>query len=187
VQLLWYHEAMKIYLARHGRTNYNDLGLNNADPIVDVHLTSVGVKQVENLAEKLKLAAVDQIFVSELKRTQQTAYIINKFHKAPIQVDERLNDIRTGYEGKPATQYWEALDNSPDRWAAHLNGGESLEDVKIRARAFIDDLRDKKYQVVLVVTSRDLVNALYGVINSLTNEVAWALKVDKASCIELEI
>lgn len=178
---------MKIYLVRHGQTNYNDLGLNNADPEVDVHLTNVGIKQVERLAERLKSVEIDQIFVSQLKRTHQTATIINKYHKAPIQQDARLNDIRTGYEGQPATLYWEALDMSPDRWNARLNGGESLEDVKLRAKAFLEDLKKKEYGSVIIITSRDLVNALYGLVHNATNEAAWALKVDKASCTELEV
>ena len=81
---------MKLYLARHGRTNYNDLGLCNADPAVDVHLTPSGVAQAGALAEKLKLVPLDHIFASELNRTQQTAEIINKFHNLEIEIDARL-------------------------------------------------------------------------------------------------
>ncbi len=46
---------MNLYLARHGRTNYNDLGLCNADPTVDVHLTALGIEQAKaNRSKTLK-------------------------------------------------------------------------------------------------------------------------------------
>ena len=77
---------MKIYFARHGRTNYNDLDLCNADPSVDVHITELGAEQAKALADKLKDLPLDRIFVSELKRTQQTAEIVNSFHDAPIEI-----------------------------------------------------------------------------------------------------
>src|ERR1035437_9048162 len=118
---------MKIYLARHGLTNYNELGLCNADPSVDVHLSQTGLKQANDLAEALKGAKFDQIFISELKRTGQTANIINKFHDDPIKVDPRLNDNLTGYEGNPAKDYYAALEASGRKWAVCFNGGESLE------------------------------------------------------------
>ena len=71
---------MKLYIARHGQTNYNEQGLCNSDPAVDVYITENGVKQAENLAEKLKNVQIGQMFVSELKRTKQTAEIVNKHH-----------------------------------------------------------------------------------------------------------
>jgi broad specificity phosphatase PhoE len=135
---------MKIYLARHGLTNYNELGLCNSHPSTDVHLSRVGLIQADDLAEKLKKAKIDQIFVSELKRTQQTSNIINRYHDAPIQVDPRLNDNLTGYEGKPVKDYYAALAASEHKWTARLNGGESLEDVKERTQSFIKDLGTKR-------------------------------------------
>src|SRR5437868_14596557 len=121
---------MKLYLARHGWTNYNDLRLCNADPTVDVHLTPTGVSQAEALADKLKQTALDHIIVSELKRTQQTAEIVNRFHHLEIEVDARLNDGRSGFEGKPFSEYARALDAADNRWTAHFNGGESVEDIR---------------------------------------------------------
>ena len=178
---------MKIYLARHGQTNYNDLGLCNADPGTDVHLTPTGIQQVKVLAKKLRHAQIDQIFASELKRTQQTAEIIKEFHNVPIKIDARLNDNRTGYEDRPAREYYAALDQADDKWSVRFNDGESLEDVKARAASFIDELRTKTYTSVLIVTSEVIVHTIYGLLNDLTNEQARDLEVDKASCVELEL
>ncbi len=178
---------MKLYVARHGQTNYNDVGLCNSDPAVDVHLTETGILEATNLSEKLKKVGLDRIFISELKRTRQTAGIINNHHDAPMTVDARLNDNRSGYEDKHYLEYYASLDKADDKWAVRLNGGESLEDVKDRVQSFLDDLKLKNYESVLIVTSMIIVQAIYGIINGLSNQEAWDFQVDKASCIELKL
>lgn len=178
---------MKLYVARHGQTNYNDLGLCNSDPTTDVHLTEVGTKQAENLANKLKDVKIDQIFVSELKRTKQTADIVNQFHDVPVNIDARLNDNRSGYEDKHFSEYYAALDSSNNKWSVRLNDGESLEDVKERVRSFLDELKAKSYSSVLVVTSMVIVQAIYGILGNRSNQEAWDFEVDKASCTEFTL
>lgn len=178
---------MKLYIARHGQTNYNDLGLCNSDPKVDVHLTEVGIEQAENLAEKLKDVEIDQVFVSELKRTKQTAQIVNEYHKAPVTVEPRLNDIRFGYEGKHYREYQSALDSADDKWTVRFNGGESIKDLRERAQDFIDDLKTKDYKTVLIVTSGGVMQAIYGILNNQSIEEAWDYRPDKGSCVELDL
>lgn len=131
---------MKIYFVRHGRTNYNDLELCNADPSVDVYITPTGVEQAKTLARKLKDVPIDRIYVSELKRTQQTAAIVNEFHNAAIEIAPLLDDHRSGFEGKPAKLLMDALDEAEDRWTVRFNDGESIEDMKERVAKFLDEL-----------------------------------------------
>jgi probable phosphoglycerate mutase len=178
---------MKIYLARHGRTNYNDLEICNADPSVDVHLTDVGIEQAQGLANTLKDIPFDRIFVSELKRTLQTAEIINNFHNADIEVDPRLNDIYSQFEGRPFKEYMQALDAATNRWTASFNDGESIEDIKVRAADFITNLRVKGYGSVLVVTSEWIIRAMLTRMQHITNEEAWKLGIQQGGYIELEI
>lgn len=178
---------MKIYFARHGRTNYNDLELCNADPTVDVHITDTGIEQAETLAKDLKDVHLEHIFVSELKRTQQTAEIINHFHHIPIEVTSLLNDQRSGYESKPSRLFLEALDHVEDRWTAHFNDGESVEDMKRRVTAFLDQLKNKSYDTVLVVTSQWVIYAAIAIIRGISNEEAWKSSVEPGSCRELEV
>jgi probable phosphoglycerate mutase len=178
---------MKIYFARHGRTNYNDLELCNADPTVDVHITPVGLEQAKALAVRLKEVPFDRIFVSELKRTLQTANIINAFHNVTIQVVPLLNDHRSGYESKPTKLLLDSLDAAENRWTARFNDGESLEDMKKRVAEFLDGLKTKPYDVVLVVTSQWIIHAAATIIQHISNEEAWALNVEPGSCLEMEI
>lgn len=178
---------MKIYFARHGRTNYNDLGFCNADPSVDVYLTPEGIEQAKVLALKLKEVPIERIHISELKRTLQTAEIVNEFHHIDIEVDPLLNDHRSGFEGKPAKLLMKALDESGHRWTVRFNDGESIDDMKQRVARFIDELRNKPYDSVLIVTSQWVIQAAVATIQGISNEKAWELNVQQATYLELEV
>lgn len=178
---------MKIYVARHGRTNYNDLNLCNADPSVDVHLTSQGIQQAQALAAKLRQAPIDCIFTSQLGRTQQTAEIVNLFHGVPMHTDPLLNDYRSGYEGQSADLLIAAMDAAKDRWTARFNDGESIEDMKSRVAEFLDKLRVEPYDAVLVVTSGWVIRMAIAIIQNISNEAAWAVDVAQGDYLELEM
>lgn len=178
---------MKIYLARHGRTNYNDLNLCNGDPNVDVHITELGIAQAKALADKLKNAPIDRIFVSEMRRTSQTAEIVNTFHHVPMEVNPLLNDHRSGYEGKNAQLLMDALDAADDRWTARFNGGESIEDMKQRVAMFINELKTKPYNTVLIVTSGWVIRVMVAVIEHISNEEAWTRESAQGDYMEFEI
>lgn len=178
---------MKLYLARHTRTNYNDLQLCNADPAVDVHLTPIGITQAETLAKKLEHVDFDHIFVSELRRTKQTAEIINKFHNVAIEIDPRLNDGRSGFEGKPFEEYMQVFNAAKNKWTARFNDGESVEDIKQRVAGFIHDLQIKDYDAVLIVTSYWLIQAILAVVRDIPLAEAWEVEVSQGGYMELEI
>jgi broad specificity phosphatase PhoE len=182
-----YHKRMKLYLARHTQTNYNARGLCNADPSVDVHLTPTGIAQAGALADELKDVPIQHIFVSELKRTLQTAEIINRYPGVNIEAHPLLNDIRSQFEGRPFQEYVKALDAAADRWTVRFNGGESIEDIKKRADDFISYLRAKDYDSTLVVTSEWIIRAMIMSVENISYEDAWALKMTQGSFIELEI
>ena len=178
---------MKLYLARHCKTNYNELSLCNYDPTVDVHLSPTGLAQAETLAEKLRETHFDHILVSEHKRTQQTADAINKFHNQEVGIDPRLNDHISGFEGRHFEELQKALDAADNRWAVRLNGGESIEDLKIRVAGFIDDLRTKDYDSVLIVTSQWPINVMLVILQNISYEEAWAREAEQGTYITLEI
>jgi broad specificity phosphatase PhoE len=147
---------MKIYLMRHGHTNYNELGLCNDDPSRDVHLTETGIIQAQSAAQMLRDVAFERIVVSPLPRTRQTAEIINRFHSVPIEIHADLADIRSGFDGKPVSDYFAAISLNPLRM--RVNGGESLLDHKQRILRFIDDwLKVEKDETLLVVAHEETI------------------------------
>lgn len=178
---------MKLYFARHGQTNYNQQGLCNADPSVDVHITVLGAEQSKALAYKLREVPLERIFVSELERTQQTAAIIQTFRDVPIKIAPLLNDHRTGYEGQSFKLLMEALDAADDKWTARFNGGESIEDMKARVASFLDELRVEPYDSVLVVTSHWIILAAMAIILNIPNEEAWKIDVVQGSYLEMKL
>lgn len=146
---------MKITVVRHGQTNYNVAGLHNSDPSIDVHLTDAGIDEAKRIAEELKNEPFDALFVSELPRTKQTADYINKYHKLPIKVDARLNDINSGFEGRTVEEYHSKRNASLDIYTfRYEENAESSEDVYKRTKSFIDDLKKLNYSNALIVTSK---------------------------------
>jgi probable phosphoglycerate mutase len=144
---------MNLYVMRHGRTNYNDLGLCNDDPNADVHLDAIGKQQAQAAAERLRDVTLDRIIVSPLPRTRQTAEFINQYHDAPIDIHSDIADIRSGFDGKPVEAYFSAIAHDPLN--ARVNGGESLLDHKQRVLGFIDWLRRQPQENILVVAHEE--------------------------------
>lgn len=178
---------MKITIVRHGQTNYNVAGLCNANPSVDVHLTDVGISEVKRSAERLKDESFDAIFVSELPRTKQTAEYINSYHGLPIQVDARLNDINTGFEGRTVKEYLRKRDASSDIYTFRYNNAESSEDVRKRAEAFINNLKKLNYTNVLIVSSEETIRHFCGVIDELDPYDSLDKRIPNASILVREI
>jgi len=144
---------MKLYLLRHGETNYNRLGLCNDDPRRDVRLTDTGIAQAQAASQRLRDAPLQRIITSELPRTRQTADIINRNHQLPIEATALLNDIRTGFDGKRVSDYFAAIARDPLH--ARTNGGESLLDHKARVICFIEWLKTQPQDCVLVVAHEE--------------------------------
>ena len=159
---------MKITIVRHGQTNYNVQGLNNADPNINVSLTPAGIAEAEKIAEQLKGEPFDALFVSELPRTKQTASYINKYHNLPLIEDTRLNDIDNGFEGKPVKDYHDQRDQSDDPFTFRgTDDAESSKDVYDRTQDFLNYLTTQPYQNVLIVTSRHNIRHFRNIIDGL--------------------
>lgn len=144
---------MNIYCMRHGRTNYNDLGLCNDDPGQHVHLPELGIAQAQSAALALRDVAFERMIVSPLPRTRQTAEIVNRYHDVPIEVHDDIADLRSGFDGKPVADYFAAISHDPLR--ACVNGGESLLDHKQRVLRFIDWLKVQQDKTLLVVAHEE--------------------------------
>ena len=69
---------MNLYLVRHGQTDWNIQGRIQGS--TDIELNSTGLNQAQKTAELLKNIDFDVIYSSPLKRTVDTAKIINTYH-----------------------------------------------------------------------------------------------------------
>jgi probable phosphoglycerate mutase len=157
-----------IYCLRHGQTNYNVLGLCNDDPSRDVHLTELGRGQAQEAANALRHARLQKIFVSPLRRTRETAEIINQFHHAPIMADPLLIDIRSGFDSLPVTDYFATI--ARNRLHARPPNGESVFEHKQRVLAFIRWLMLQGDASVLVVAHEETMRVFIAYFADLSDE-----------------
>jgi len=91
---------VEIYVVRHGETDTNHLGRINGSA-TDLPLNDIGIKQAESLRDNIDISSFDAIYTSPLKRSYQTADIINQ-GALEIHTDNRLREINYGS--------WDGLD-----------------------------------------------------------------------------
>ena len=176
---------MKIYFVRHGQTNYNVLNLCNDDKSKDVHLTELGKQQAERVAEKLKDINLERVFISELPRTKETAEIITKNHNVIFQIESRINERKTGFEGKLVSDFFNALKSDP--FNLKFNNGESFQEKKRSVFSFLEELENLNYNEILVVTHGEILQIINGYYNNLSDQEMWNIEIDNCEILNIEI
>ena len=132
----------QLTLIRHGVTAWNKTGQFQGH--TDIPLSAEGQKQARVLAKHLAKATetVDLVYSSPLKRAVETAEIV--FPQFEIIQDERLKEIHFGiFEGhtqteNEASELWGKWYADPFKRKAPQ--GESYEDVRLRAVAWMESL-----------------------------------------------
>lgn len=89
---------MKIYLVRHGETDWNQAGRLQGQ--TDIDLDAQGFAQAAGAAERLKEVPFEIAFCSPLIRARHTAETIVGERKITLTTDERLRELNFGpWEG----------------------------------------------------------------------------------------
>ena len=156
---------MKLYFVRHGETDVNS-GLQLAHTAqFDEPLNAAGVAQAEQLAERLRGVTFDAIISSPLKRTVQTASIINKFHHLDILLDDAWKELSTSTY-LDATLWHDAFDFDRNE---EIEGVEPIRHFFGRIYAALDNLKivHSKDESVLVVSSGGVHQAVHAYVNNL--------------------
>jgi len=176
---------MKIYVVRHGETNYNVRNLCNQDSSADCHLTSKGREQARIVAQKLRGIEFDAVYISHFPRTKETAEIIHS--KAEMIVDERIDDRLVGdeFEGKKVSDFKKAIVN--DKLNTKFPGGESYKENKQRVFAFIDGIKKSNYKNVLIVGHSNTVKLIRGYFKQVPDEEIVSQYVDNCSVLEYQV
>ncbi|HRH26914.1 MAG TPA: 2,3-diphosphoglycerate-dependent phosphoglycerate mutase [Parcubacteria group bacterium] len=160
----------KLFLVRHGKSEWNHLGLWTG--WTDVNLTEEGLDEARKAGEALKGEKIDTVYVSELKRTHQT---FEKIKETCGQlgltcvIDKSLNERNYGvHTGKNKWQVKEEVgeeqfQNIRRGWDVHIPEGETLKDVYTRVvpyyeKSIKEDLKAGKN--VLVVAHGNTLRAL---------------------------
>ena len=131
---------MKLYVARHGETEWN--ALNKICGRTDIPLTERGLEQAKLLAANMADKQLDVIIASPMIRAQQTAAAVSEAIDVPVLTDERLIEQNFGdFEGldRGTPEY---LANKR-QFAYRYPGGESQMDVAYRVYGLIEELKGK--------------------------------------------
>ncbi|WP_027003472.1 histidine phosphatase family protein [Hugenholtzia roseola] len=97
------HSPKQLYIIRHGRTEYNHLGLVQGSG-VDSDLDEIGRKQAQHFYQHYQHIGFDKIYTSALRRTHQTVAPFVVEQQIPMQPLKGLNEISWGNkEGRAVT------------------------------------------------------------------------------------
>ena len=139
--------GIRIFLARHGQTEWNRTGLFQGRS--DVPLNDKGKAQVQALGLALKNTPFTAIYASPLSRAMETAESIGAHHpEIPIIKEEGFIEMELAdFDGMEARKWMadhadfaKAWRDSPGRVRMPGPGGECLEEVQARALTALEKI-----------------------------------------------
>ncbi len=165
---------MKIYIIRHGETDYNLSGRMQGR--LDVPLNDFGIKMARKTGKALSGIKFDAAYSSPLVRAKETARLVLEESgngNVDIITDKRLEEADLGdWEGKQVKkgrceidiEQKELFFENPFKLGRIPNGESALE-VCARTQEFITEISKREHEAVLVSTHgfamRALLNFLY--------------------------
>ena len=146
----------KIYLVRHGQTDYNLNGIVQGSGI-DSDLNGTGKSQGLSFFNTYKSIPFDRIYLSKLKRTYQSVQNFIDFG-IPIEKHEELNEICWGTkEGERITpeedKYYHDILSKWRSGEVHLpiEGGESPLEVQQKQREVLDIIKSRRTEKNILI------------------------------------
>ncbi|MBI4670195.1 MAG: histidine phosphatase family protein [Chloroflexi bacterium] len=137
---------LKLYLIRHGETDWNADGRIQGHS--DIELNARGLEQARRLAARIpEEGAFEALYASPLRRAYRTAELIGQALGLPVHADVRLLERSLGQlEGLTMADIQEKFPEVHHAWhnggtRPHIPGEESRERFVQRTRDFIRDIR----------------------------------------------
>jgi broad specificity phosphatase PhoE len=172
----------KLILARHGETVWNVEKIYRGR--TDVNLDEVGIKQAELLGKYLSNWELEAIYSSPLGRALDTANIIARYQKIGVHITEGLVDFDYGkWQSLPEQEVKRLYPTLHNEWhnnphKVRMPGGESLEDVRMRAVEVVNDVLSKYQGSAVLVSHRVVSKVLICSLLGLDNSHFWNIKQD---------
>lgn len=148
--------SKKIYLIRHGQTDYNLRGIVQGSG-VDASLNNRGVRQAAAFYQAYKSVPFDKAYTSTLKRSIESIKgFIN--HGLAVENLDGLNEISWGVkEGKPITPdedkyyHWMLQQWREGRTDLRIERGESPDEVAARQRVVLNHILQKENEETVLI------------------------------------
>jgi alpha-ribazole phosphatase/probable phosphoglycerate mutase len=165
---------MKIYVTRHGQTDYNKKRMMQG--LSDIPLNEVGILQAKERRKSLGDIKFDAVYSSPLIRAVKTAQIIGNVREEDIIKDERIIEANFGrYElknyygtGIRMMAYW----SLPEIFPAP-SGVETISEMRTRTASFLEDLKKKDYENVLVACHGGIIRPIRGYLENKKSGIVW--------------
>lgn len=172
-----------IYLVRHGQTAWNKEEIFRGR--TDIPLDETGLRQAELAGEYFKGMKIHGIYASPLARAWETAQKIAQFHDLKVQPMEGIIDMSFGkWEGHPHQEIQTKDREIYRQWRdephkVRLPGGESLEDVRVRTMAALEEaIRLHPGKTLIFVSHRVINKVLICGILGIDNSHFWQISQD---------
>ena len=139
---------MRLVLVRHGATDWNQQ--RRVQGLSNLGLNETGKKQAEALAQALKNEKVDAIYTSPLRRAQETAYAINRFHQVEVVTLDGLKELDVGeVDGMTYDEMRSSHSEFFTKWmadftAVRLPGGGTVPELRDQCCAAVKDIVEKQ-------------------------------------------
>lgn len=168
---------MTIYLTRHGQTNLNKRKLMQG--LTDEPLNETGRAQAKEARAGIGDVRFDAVYASPLDRAQETAAIIGGVDREKVIIDPRIIEVDFGpYEqrsyfkmGLWMTLYWACPELIPAP-----KGVENVASMVARSRSFLEDVKSKDCENVLIVCHGGIIRALCGCLENRKKGIKWRPK-----------
>ena len=163
------------YLVRHGESEAN--AARRFAGQMDSPLTAKGRQQAEAVAAELAKVKFDRVVSSDLSRTRDTAEVIARRQRVPVEVVPALREIDVGERtGQPFDEVRGLPEWRDDGFVA-WPGGETLDQVLARSLGAIDRLaRENPGRTICVVghggVNRILLSHFLGILPKLDRSPA---------------
>jgi broad specificity phosphatase PhoE len=172
-----------IYLVRHGQTAWNKEEIFRGR--TDVPLDETGLRQAELAGEYFKGMEIHAIYSSPLSRALETAQKIAQFHNTKVQPLQGILDMSFGrWEGQSHLDIQKNDREIYRQWReephlVRLPSGESLDDVRVRAMAALEEvIRNHPGKTLILVSHRVVNKVLICGILGLDNSHFWQITQD---------
>ena len=156
---------MNLYVVRHGEVEHNRLGYYSNQ---DEDLNENGIKQALELKSKIAKIDYDVCYCSPLLRTRHTAELINHNGRIIVPIDllaerdpGKLNGMPIEFTDRE--EYWNYFSKVD-------YGAETMESLFDRVFTFLDYLKNRPFENVLIVTHSGVSKAIYAYFHSIPED-----------------
>jgi alpha-ribazole phosphatase len=181
----------RLFLVRHGELDMNSPARYWGS--TDIALSEVGLRQAEQLRDRLAEEIIDRIYSSDLKRALVTAETIASAHEPEIVACPELREIDFGrIEGLTFEQVSQSHPEIVRLWMAcstelRYPDGESIDEVEKRVARFRKRLESRgREETVLVVAHSGILRTLACQILDMDAGQRWQMQLDPASLSIIE-